>query len=199
MFVGVPHGRKIPLSKDLTDKIHLIAREHGAWYEGDGGDKSSFDVPYKGSWDDKFAKSIKEYPVEFLFVLFSNVKENNTTARVTDSSKTIFQAILDSDINYFNDRNFDDATLTRFLTEMEMLDAAKKPATEPRVKQFLSEGEDKMWGGKEPHRFARSAERWRNKFLLAQPDGAYFMGAGHLPEILDLAPSLRMIGGKKAE
>ena len=156
-------------------------------------------MPYKGSWDDKFAGSVKDYPVEFLFVLFSNVKENHTAARITDSSKTIFQSILDSDVNYFNDRNYDDETLTKFLSEMDMLNQAKKPATERNVVAFLSEGEDRMWGGKEPHKFARSAERWRNKFLLAQPDGAYFMGAGHLPEIKRLYPSLRMIGGEKAE
>lgn len=199
VFVGMPHGRKPPLSKDLIDKINLIARADGAWYEGDGADKEFFDVPYKGSWDDKFAKSVKGYPVEFLFVLFSNVKENHTAARITDGSRTIFQSILNSDVNYFKDRDVDDETLTEFLSEMGMLEEAKKPATERNVTAFLAKGEDKMWGGKEPHKFARSAERWRNKFLLAQPDGAYFMGAGHLPEILRMYPSLHMIGGGKAE
>lgn len=106
---------------------------------------------------------------------------------------------MDSDVNYFKDRDFDDATLTKFLSEMDMLNESKKPATERNVTAFLTKGEDKMWGGKEPHKFAQKAEAWRNKFLLAQSDGVYFMGAGHLPEILRLYPSLRMIGGAKAE
>jgi hypothetical protein len=199
VFVGMPHGRKPPLSKDLIDRINLIARADGAWYEGDGGDKEYFDTPYKGSWDHKFIKSIKGYPIEFLSAMFGNVKENHIVNRVTDSSKTIFQAILDSDVNYFNDRDIEDATLTKFLAEMDMLEKSKKPATERNTRAFFEEGEDKTWGGPEPHRFAQSAVRWRDKFLLAQPDGAYFVGAGHLPSLKKLHPSLRMIGGEKAE
>ena len=195
----MPHGRKPPMSKELVDKINLIARADGAWYEGDGGDKEDFDVPYEGSWDDKFIKSIKGYPIEFLSVMFSNVKENTIVNRVTDSSKTIFQAILDSDVNYFKDRAIEDATLTKFLSEMGMLDQSKKPATEKNAQAFFAEGEDKTWGGETPHKFAQTVTKWRDKFLLAQPDGAYFVGAGHLPAMRKLYPSLRMIGGEKAE
>jgi hypothetical protein len=195
----MPHGRKPPLSKDLVDKINLIARADGAWYEGDGGDKEYFDVPYKGSWDHKLIKTIKGYPIEFLSAMFGNVKENHFIPRVVDSSKTIFQAILASDLNYFNDRRYGDKELSAFLAEMDMLDESKKPATEARTRAFFEKGERKMWGGSEPHRFAKAVNKRRNSYLLAAPDGAYFMGAGHLPEILDLAPSLRMIGGEKAE
>lgn len=197
VFVGVPHGRTPPLSKELMSKINLIARADGAWYEGDGGDKHLFKVPYKGSWDHEFIKTIKGYPIEFLSAMFSNVKENHFVPRVTDSSKTIFQAILASDLNYFNDRDYGDEELTKFLSEMGMLEASKKPATEQRTKEFFAEGERKMWDG--PHRFAKAVDKKRNSYLLKATDGAYFMGAGHLPEILDLAPSLRMIGGEKAE
>lgn len=196
----MPHGKSPSLSKDLSDKIHLVARAEGAWYEGDGGDKDQFKVPYKGSWDDEFAKSVEGYPIEFLYVLFSNVKENRTAPRITDSSKTIFQSILDSDVNYFKDRDFDDATLTKFLKEMDMLEESKRPATETNVNKFLNEGERRMWPTNgQPHKLAQKAEAWRNKFLLAQKHGVYFAGAGHLPELLKLYPSLRMVGGEKAE
>lgn len=198
-IVGVNHGHKVELSKDLYDKISLMCRANGAWYEGDGGDKSVFPTPYKGSWDTKFMKSVKGYPVEFLFVLFSNVKENKTAARITDSSKTIFESILKSDVNYFNDRKVEDATLTEFLKAMDMLEEAKRPATETNVNKFLNEGERRMWPSQgKPHKFAQQAEKWRNRFVLAQPEGVYFAGAGHLPEMLDLYPSLKMIGGEKA-
>ena len=199
-IVGVNHGKKVILSRDLRDELQLMARTYGAWYEGNGADKDSFPTKYTGSWDSAFAKSVKGYPMEFVFVLFSNVKENNTAQRITDSSKTIFQSILSSDVNYFKDRNITDEALTDFLTAMKMLDAAKKPATETNVKTFLTEGERRMWpeNGK-PHETARKAERWRNLFLLAQPEGVFFAGAGHIPEIMDLYPSLRLIGGERAK
>ena len=60
-YVGLTHGSK----EEIPAKIKQIASKHGAWYEGDGGDKLP-GIEYRGSWDELASKEVKGYPKEYL-------------------------------------------------------------------------------------------------------------------------------------
>ena len=99
--VGQEHGRPLKLSAEDKQRIQDIAREHGAWYEGNGMDqeftKGVID-DYRGSWDDDLlSPAVEGYPAAFLYVLFSNIKENDTVKGKigSDPDSTIFDRILE--------------------------------------------------------------------------------------------------------
>ena len=71
VFVGQEHGKDVKLPSEIKN----MASQFGAFYEGAGGDKLS-DIKYKGSWDDAAAKSVKGYPAEFLYTMFTNTDVN---------------------------------------------------------------------------------------------------------------------------
>ena len=121
VIVGQEHGKPLKLSDENKQRIQAIADEHGAWYEGNGMDqkhtKGIID-DYKGSWDDDLlSPAIKDYPFQFLYVLFSNIKENDTIEGKIgfDPKSSIFDRILDTQpsTNYFPDRQFDAETLNQ--------------------------------------------------------------------------------------
>jgi predicted GNAT family acetyltransferase/phage gp37-like protein len=197
--VGQEHGKKLKLSPDDAEKIKAIADQHGAWYEGNGMDqeltKGIID-DYQGSWDDDLlSPAIKGYPAAFLYVLFSNIKENDTVKGKigSDPDSTIFDRILNTQpsTNYFPDRQFDAATLEKFLQSVSegphnFVQMSQAPATEQNVAKFFKLGERLMWPSNweeypnRAGRVAKSVNDLRDKFLASRKRGVYVTGSDHL-------------------
>lgn len=214
-IVGITHGQKLELSPDTANKVKAIAAEYGAWYEGNGMDtpytKGIIDE-YRGSWeDDLLNKSIKGYPYEFLFVLFANIKENDTIRGKIgfDPSVTIFDRILKTQrsINYFVDRTFTANTLTQFLEAVsdekhDFIEMSKKPATEKNVTEFFELGSALSWPSnwdQYPYNAGKVAERAnlvRDEFLASRKSGVYVTGGGHLIAISKLSKKQPVDEGK---
>ena len=202
VIVGQEHGKKLQLSPDDEEKIRAIADEHGAWYEGNGMDqeftKGIIDQ-YQGSWDDDLlSPKIKGYPAAFLYVLFSNVKENDTVKGKigSDPESTIFDRILDTQpsANYFPDRKFDADSLEKFLQSVsegphDFVKMSQAPATEQNVTKFFTLGEKLMWPDnweEYPYRagrVAKSVNDLRDKFLASRKQGVYVTGSDHLKAV----------------
>ena len=202
VIVGQEHGKKLKLSANNIEKIKAIADEHGAWYEGNGMDqkftKGIID-DYKGSWDDDLlSPKIKGYPSPFLYVLFSNVKENDTIKGKIgfDPKSTIFDRILDTQpsTNYFPDRKFDADSLEKFLKSVsegphDFVKMSQAPATEKNVTKFFTQGEKLMFPDnweEYPYRagrVAKSVNDLRDKFLASRKQGVYVAGSDHLKAV----------------
>jgi phage gp37-like protein len=200
--VGQEHGKKLKLSANNIEKIKMIADQHGAWYEGNGMDqeltKGIID-DYQGSWDDNLlSPAIKGYPAAFLYVLFSNIKENDTVKGKigSDPDSTIFDRILNTQpsTNYFPDRQFDAKTLKKFLQSVsegpyDFVQMSQAPATEQNVAKFFKLGEQLMWPSnweQYPNRagqVAKSVNDLRDKFLASRKRGVYVAGSDHLTAV----------------
>lgn len=199
VIVGQTHGKKLKLSPETTEKVKAIAAQHGAWYEGNGMDRKltkGIIDDYKGSWDDDLlSPSIKGYPSEFLYVLFSNVEANDTIEGKIgfDPESTIFDRILDTQpsTNYFTDRKFDAATLKEFLQSAsegphDFVKMSELPATKKNVTKFFTQGEKLMFPDnweEYPYRagrVAKSVNDLRDKFLATRKKGVYVTGGDHL-------------------
>jgi len=180
MFVGQVHGKQTMLSP----KIKSAIARYGAWYEGDGGDKIR-GVTYKGSWDDAAAKTVKGYPKEFLFVIFTNTAVNKQKDLLIGSG-TIFDRILKSQdkFGYFKGKRFNASTLADFLKEMgsDYLILSRAQATKGNVAEFINKGERSMWesGNTPAKKMADKANNYRDMWLLSQPKGVYFVGSDHI-------------------
>jgi len=178
---------------------------------------------HKGSWDnilvssDKLSQEEKKY---FLYSLFSNIKENKRLDNLTKEAKE-GEKIIDllsrtipswsadmgkfnfgkSDVEYFLRKSSDEGGV-------DLLKIAKeKDATEENLKNFLETGESLQWpkNWKEyPYaagKFARNATQLRDNFLINAGPGVYFVGAGHLKDIVNMEKGmkkgLKLIGGEK--
>ena len=217
-IVGQEHGKKLKLSSDDAEKIKTIADQHGAWYEGNGMDqeltKGIID-DYQGSWDDDLlSPAIKGYPAAFLYVLFSNIKENDTVEGKigSDPDSTIFDRILNTQpsTNYFPDRQFDADTLKKFLQSVsegpyDFVQMSQAPATEQNVAKFFKLGEKLMWPDNweeypnRAGRVAKSVNDLRDKFLASRKRGVYVAGSDHLKSVqqfLDQTLSENFADGK---
>jgi hypothetical protein len=202
VVVGQEHGKKLKLSSDDAEKIKLIADQHGAWYEGNGMDKEltkGIIDDYEGSWDDDLlSPAIKGYPAPFLYVLFSNIKENDTVKGKigSDPDSTIFDRILNTQpsTNYFSDRKFDADTLRKFLKSVserpyDFVQMSQAPATEQNVTKFFKLGEKLMWPNNweeypnRAGRVAKSVNDLRDKFLATRKRGVYVAGSDHLQAV----------------
>ena len=197
--VGQEHGKKLKLSPDDAKKIKAIADQHGAWYEGNGMDQAltkGIIDDYEGSWDDDLlSPAIKGYPAPFLYVLFSNIKENDTVKGKigSDPDSSIFNRILNTQpsTNYFPDRQFDADTLAKFLRSVsegpyDFVQMSQAPATEQNVAKFFNLGERLMWPSNweeypnRAGRVAKSVNDLRDKFLASRKHGVYVAGSDHL-------------------
>ena len=211
-YVGQAHGRSVQLDKDVREKIIDLINEYGAWYEGVGSDREfvkDFTTKWKGSWDDKANNEIKNYPSYFIFVLFSNTKENDQK-NILPGKGTIFDRILKTQRSwgYFKDgRKFNDEDLIKFLKscsepDIDFLKLSTQEASPKNVNSFISLGEKQMFPknwNEYPNpssKVAKQANDYRNKWLLKQKEGVYFMGSGHILEISQLS-NLKVIGGEK--
>ena len=201
-IVGQEHGKRLQLSDSDAERVQAIAQRHGAWYEGNGMDRkltAGIIDDYAGSWDDDLlSPNIKGYPAPFLYVLFSNIKENDTVEGKigSDPDSTIFDRILDTQpsTNYFPDRKFDAETLQKFLKSVsegqyDFVQMSQAPATKRNVRQFFELGEQLMWPNNweeypnRAGRVAKSVNDLRDKFLALRKRGVYVAGSDHLQAV----------------
>ena len=201
-IVGQEHGKRLQLSDSDAERVQDIAQRHGAWYEGNGMDRkltAGIIDDYKGSWDDDLlSPAIEGYPAPFLYVLFSNIKENDTVEGKIgfDPDSTIFDRILDTQpsTNYFPDREFDAETLQKFLKSVsegpyDFVQMSQSPATERNVRRFFTLGEKLMFPNnweEYPYRagrVAKSVNDLRDKFLATRKRGVYVAGSDHLKAV----------------
>jgi hypothetical protein len=182
-FVGQIHGKDV----SIPQQVKLAISRYGAWYEGNGGDKIK-GISYKGSWDDALAKDVKNYPKEFLFVIFTN-SEINKQKEILIGEGTIFNRILNtqSKLGYFKNKRFDASILESFLKEMgvDYLKLSRAQATKENVAEFINKGERAMWesANTSAKRIAEKANNYRDMWLLSQPKGVYFVGSDHLKNL----------------
>ena len=186
VFVGQEHGQ-IP---ELPPDVREMANKVGAFYEGSGGDKLP-DIRYRGSWDDLASKSVKGYPPEYLYTIFTNTDVNRQKDALVGED-TIFNNLLKNQhqVGYFKDRTFGRKQLENFLSAMgpEFLRNSKNIANEANVEDFLRRGEKLMWeSGKTSARdMADKANESRQRWLLSQPKGVFFVGSDHLKKLKEL-------------
>jgi len=199
VIVGQEHGKSLELSPETLKRVQAIAEKYGAWYEGNGMDREftkGIIDDYQGSWDDDLlSPSIKGYPYPFLYVLFSNIKANDTVKGKigSDPKVSIFDRILNTQpsTNYFPDRKFDAETLTKFLQSVsegpyDFVKMSQAPATEKNVERFFQLGEKLMWPENweeypnKAGQLAKQVNDLRDKFLASRKSGVYVVGSGHL-------------------
>jgi predicted nucleotidyltransferase len=217
-IVGQEHGKRLQLSDSDAEQVRAIAQQHGAWYEGNGMDReltAGIIDDYEGSWDDDLlSPAIKGYPAPFLYVLFSNIKENDTVEGKIgfDPESTIFDRILSTQpsANYFPDRKFDAETLEKFLRTVsegdhDFVQMSQAPATENNVRKFFTLGERLMFPenwAEYPYRagrVAKSVNDLRDRFLATRKRGVYVAGSDHLQAVqqfLDQPVSENFADGK---
>jgi hypothetical protein len=189
VFVGQEHGKDFKLPSDVKN----LANKVGAFYEGAGGDKIA-GIKYKGSWDDLASKSVKGYPSEYLYTIFTNTDVNKQKDALV-SNKTIFDGLLNNQqqIGYFKDRSYGPKELNSFLQSMgpEFLNDSQKIASEKNVESFLKRGEKLMWesGNTQARKMADKANESRQRWLLSQPKGVFFVGSDHLEMLKKLNDS----------
>ena len=187
-YVGVEHGKKLSIPSKDAEKV-----------EGSGGDSEVAGIDRKdinGSWDDEFQKTIKGYPPEFLYTVFTNTEVNKQENNLTKPGMTILEAInkAQDKVGYFKDRKFTAQTIQKFLeaaseNDTDLLDMAQENATKENVKDFLMAGEDLMrpdkWD-KYPNnsgKLAKKVSDQRQEFLLKQPSGVFFVGSDHIKDL----------------
>lgn len=202
VILGQEHGKKLKLSPKIAKKVKDIAEQHGAWYEGNGMDReltAGIIDDYQGSWDDDLlSPSVKGYPAPFLYVLFSNIKENDTVEGKIgfDPNSSIFDRILSTQpsTNYFPNRRFDADTLRKFLQAVsegpyDFVRMSQAPATESNVRRFFTLGEQLMFPDnweEYPYRagrVAKSVNDLRDRFLATRKQGVYVAGSDHLKAV----------------
>ena len=198
-YVGVEHGKKLSIPSKDAEKVKAIAREHGAWVEGSGGDSEVAGIDRKdinGSWDDEFQKTIKGYPPEFLYTVFTNTEVNKQENNLTKPGMTILEAInkAQDKVGYFKDRKFTAQTIQKFLeaaseNDTDLLDMAQENATKENVKDFLMAGEDLMWPDNwdqypnNAGKLAKKVNDQRQEFLVKQSSGVFFVGSDHIKDL----------------
>jgi hypothetical protein len=198
-YVGVEHGKKLSIPSKDAEKVKAIAREHGAWVEGSGGDSEVAGIDRKdinGSWDDEFQKTIKGYPPEFLYTVFTNTEVNKQENNLTKPGMTILEAInkAQDKVGYFKDRKFTAQTIQKFLVaasedDADLLDMAQEKATKENVKDFLMAGEDLMWPNNwdeypnKAGKLAKKVNDQRQEFLVKQSSGVFFVGSDHIKDL----------------
>ena len=198
-YVGIEHGKKLSIPSKDAEKVKSIAREHGAWVEGSGGDSEVAGIDRKdinGSWDDEFQKTIKGYPPEFLYTVFTNTEVNKQENNLTKPGMTILEAInkAQDKVGYFKDRKFTAQTIQKFLVaasedDTDLLDMAQEKATKENVKDFLMAGEDLMWPDNwdqypnNAGKLAKKVNDQRQDFLVKQSSGVFFVGSDHIKDL----------------
>ena len=181
----------------------------------------------KGSWDTKLIESgevPKDKEYVFLYALFSNVKQNHRLEKLLDNvdeGDTIFDVLLKTIPDWSADMgkfNSGERELKKFLEEISegnhnFIEMSEQDATEENLSNFLNVGEKLQWPETKenpnlwrqyPHmagKFARVATTMRDQFLINAAPGVYFVGAGHLKDIVEMPEGkelkLKLIGGSK--
>jgi len=203
VVVGQEHGQPLELSPDTLKKVQAIAAKHGAYYEGNGTDRSYTKGQidrYAGSWDDEVAKTASPNDPKWLYVLFANVDENNRVERVgVDPKDTIFNRLMDSaQDNSFQGIGFTALALKKFLSmasegKYDFVKMSQQPATQENLTRFLKAGEALMWPSnweQYPNRAGKIAKAAtvdvRDQYLATRKAGVYVTGSGHLKAVQNI-------------
>jgi phage gp37-like protein len=203
VVVGQAHGQPLELSPDTLKKIQAIAAKHGAWYEGNGTDRSYTKGQidrYVGSWDDEVAKTASPNDPKWLYVLFANVDENNRVQRVgVDPNDTIFNRLLTTaQDNSFQGIGYTAQALQKFLQmasegKYDFVKMSQQPATQQNLTRFLKAGESLMWPSnweQYPNRAGKIAKAAtvdvRDQYLATRKAGVYVTGSGHLKAVQNI-------------
>jgi hypothetical protein len=174
---------------------------------------------YKGSWDEKLIKSgkIKNNDKKvFLYALFSNVTENHRLKILMKQAKkgeTILELLhktiptWSAEMGEFNLNKKDVEDFLKSISEdnVDFFEMSKKEVTKENLKDFLTKGEELQWPKNwqeypfKAGKVARKATTIRDKFLINTGDGVYFVGAGHLKDIIQMkeGEGLKLFGGEK--
>lgn len=203
VVVGQAHGQPLDLSPETLKKVQAIAAKHGAYYEGNGADvartRGVIDR-YVGSWDDEVAKTASPNDPKWIYVLFSNVDDNNRVQRVgVDPNQTIFKRLMaTAQDNSYQGMGFTPQALRQFLQmasqgQYDFVAMSKQPATEQNLTKFLKTGEALMWPSnwqQYPNRAGKIAKAAtvdaRDQYLATRKAGVYVVGIGHLPAVQNL-------------
>ncbi len=202
-FVGIHHGKKPKLPKEIVDIIKSIGDKWGYWAEGDGGDSEVVDevfgdIEYKGSWDDYITEEPIEHEKDYLYCycIFSNTKENKTIQKVIAATgDTVYEKILNSykETSYKHDSNRTkkeyEKRLTKFLKKLgkgRLEESRKMIGTPKNVRKFITEIEEEMWGDyprakTNAAKMALELNLNREKDLIKKiKKGVIFIGNSHL-------------------
>jgi hypothetical protein len=174
---------------------------------------------YKGSWDEKLIKSgkIKNNDKKvFLYALFSNVTENHRLKilmKQTKKGETILELLhktiptWSAEMGEFNLNKKDVEDFLKSISEdnVDFFEMSKKEVTKENLKDFLTKGEELQWPKNwqeypfKAGKVARKATTIRDKFLINTGQGVYFVGAGHLKDIIQMkeGEGLKLFGGEK--
>ncbi len=203
VIVGQAHGQPLELSPNTLKKIQAIAAKHGAYYEGNGTDRSYTKGQidrYVGSWDDEVAKTASPNDPKWLYVLFANVDENNRVQRVgVDPKDTIFNRLLTTaQDNSFQGIGYTAQALQKFLQmasegKYDFVKMSQQPATQQNLTRFLKAGESLMWPSnweQYPNRAGKIAKAAtvdvRDQYLATRKAGVYVTGSGHLKAVQNI-------------
>ena len=203
VVVGQEHGQPLELSPDTLKKVQAIAAKHGAYYEGNGTDRSYTKGQidrYVGSWDDEVAKTASPNDPKWLYVLFANVDENNRVQRVgVDPKDTIFNRLLaGAQDNSFQGIGYTAQALQKFLQmasegKYDFVKMSQQPATQENLTRFLKAGEALMWPSnweQYPNRAGKIAKAAtvdvRDQYLATRKAGVYVTGSGHLKAVQNI-------------
>jgi hypothetical protein len=203
VIVGQQHGQPLELPPKTLKKVQAIAAKHGAWYEGNGTDRSYTKGQidrYVGSWDDEVAKTANSNDPKWLYVLFANVDENNRVQRVgVDPNDTIFNRLLDTaKDNSFQGIGYTSQALQKFLQmasegKYDFLKMSQQPATQKNLTRFLKAGEALMWPSnweQYPNKAGKIAKAAtvdvRDQYLATRKAGVYVTGSGHLKAVQNI-------------
>ena len=214
VVVGQAHGQPLELSPDTLKKIQDIAAKHGAWYEGNGTDRSYTKGQidrYVGSWDDEVAKTASANDPKWLYVLFANVDENNRVKRVgVDPKDTIFNRLMDSaQDNSFQGIGYTAQALQKFLQmasegQYDFVKMSQQPATQENLTRFLKTGEALMWPNnweQYPNKAGKIAKAAtvdvRDQYLATRKAGVYVTGSGHLKAVQNITGKQGVAEGNK--
>ena len=203
VVVGQAHGQPLELSPNTLKQIQAIAAKHGAWYEGNGTDRSYTKGQidrYVGSWDDEVAKTANSNDPKWIYVLFANVDENNRVQRVgIDPNDTIFNQLLDTaKDNSFQGIGYTSQALQKFLQmasegKYDFVKMSQQPATQENLTRFLKAGEALMWPSnweQYPNKAGKIAKAAtvdvRDQYLATRKAGVYVTGSGHLKAVQNI-------------
>jgi len=219
VLVGDNHKDPIELSKDLQDKIINVGKQYGYYGEGSGISNNpavkkskiykalvKAKAGNKGSWDDLIKPPNKS---DFLYSLFSNVKENRRLKKLlaaTQEGDTIYSVLQRTKNDFAATKGTNNSDLDKFLKDASgtynFVKLSKQPATKENLNDFLNKGENDMWPSnwqEYPNpsgKVAKNANNFRDEWIIKSGPGVYFIGNGHLKDIEKMKGG-KIIGGEK--
>lgn len=203
--VGVKHDAPFVLPHKCVVHIKRAGKQHGFWYEGDGGDRAKIerrlgDVPWSGSWD----KAVKSDSSDFYYALFSNSKDGTRVLvqRIASTDKTILAALTGAGDSIAHEALHGKATSAKLIEFLRacggglLAEAQKTAASKAALLSFIQRGEALMWpenwraSPNAASKVANNANKIRLTSILNK-QGVFFVGADHLDTLRTMNSKLR--------